>query len=228
MKRFCIAAALLALTTSAGLAGSLADPPVEPMVPAPAPQPAFNWTGAYAGLGLGLMNQRDTAPPGGFVLAPARGGELSALIGYNWQGDSAFVFGGEAMIATGRVRGAEPCSNPVFECRSSVGSTAALRLRLGVAQDRTLFFITAGVAQMSVTHSTELQPSPGLTSVRRGRSAATLGIGIEHAMAGNWNIRGDIETYRLRGGTYILDNNLDYSPARGNATAARLTLVRRF
>jgi len=189
---------------------------------------AFNWTGGYAGVGIGYLRQRDTERAPGFVLAPARGAQLSALIGYNWQGAGAFVVGGEMMVAGGSVRGNVPCGNPAFNCATRVGSTAALRLRLGVANDRTLVFMTAGVARMSVTHSTELQPVPGLTSVTVGRNASTVGVGIEQAMMNGWNIRGEVEGYRLRAGTYILDNNLNYSPPRGRASAARLTLVRRF
>lgn len=227
MKTHIAAALALILSTSAGLAGSFTEPPVDPVVPTPAP-PAYNWTGAYAGVGIGYLRQRDRSPGASFVLSPTNGAQLSALIGYNWQGTGPLVVGGEAMIAGGRVRGSGLCSNTAFTCSSSVGTTAALRMRIGVAQDRTLFFMTAGLAHMSVTHRTERQPDPGLTSVTRSRGAWTVGLGVEHAMMNGWNIRGDVEAYRLRGGTYILDNNLNYSPRRGQATAARLTLVRRF
>lgn len=228
MKSTLAALAVVVATSSAALAGGNVVP-VDPIVPPPPPAPVFNWTGGYAGLGIGMLRQSDTAAGGApFVLAPARGGQVSALLGYNYQGAGAFVIGGELMVAGGSVDGAEPCANPVFECATDVGSTAALRLRMGVAQDRTLFFVTAGVARMSVTHSTELQPVPGLTSASVNRNATTFGIGAEHAMTNGWNIRGDLEAYRLRSGTYILDAGGNYSASRGTATAARLTLVRRF
>lgn len=227
MNKLAAAFALLSLGATAAHAGGRIVP-IEPPVIPPAPPAAFNWTGAYAGLGIGMLRQSDTPEIGTRVLAPARGAQLSALLGYNWQGAGAFVLGGEVMIAGGNADGAEPCANAAFSCATDIGTTAALRLRLGVAQDRTLFFVTAGVARMSVTHSTELQPAPGLTSVSVNRNAATFGIGVEHAMLNGWNVRGDLEAYRLRSGTYTLDNALNYNATRGTATAARLTLVRRF
>jgi outer membrane immunogenic protein len=230
MKRICTALTALVVGVSPALAGGYGVAPTEPVVHTQVhAAPAFNWTGGYAGLGIGMMRQSDTALNGpAFVLAPARGSQLSGLLGYNYQGAGAFVFGGELMVAGGSVDGAEPCDNASYECATDVGTTAALRLRMGVAQDRNLFFVTAGVARISVTHSTEQQPSPGLTSVTVNRNATTFGIGVEHAMLNGWNIRGDLEAYRLRSGTYPLDFGLDYSTSRGTASAARLTFVRRF
>jgi outer membrane immunogenic protein len=229
MQRFVTTLAALTLSATAAFAGGRVTP-VEPIVqpPAPAAQ-AFNWTGAYAGLGIGAIRQSDTARNGpGFVLAPARGGQVSGLLGYNWQGAGPLVLGAEVMIAGGSVRGSAPCANPAFVCATSMGTTAALRLRLGMAQDRTLVFVTAGLARAEIRHSTEAQPFPGLTAVSLGRNGVTMGIGVEQAMAQGWNLRGEIEGYRFRSGTYTLDFGSDYSASRGVATAARLTLVRRF
>ena len=229
MKQVLAALALISMSATGAYADSKMDLAPKRVVSPPPVVATYNWTGAYAGLGLGYLRQSDTQFSPTRILAPARGAELSVLLGYNFQGATPLVFGGEIMLAAGSVKGDEPCANPAYTCASEVKTTAALRGRVGFAQDRTLFFMTAGVAKMSVTHSTDNSPAlPGLTSVSDNRTALTLGLGVEHAMMNGWNIRGDVEGYRLRGGNYTLDAGLNYSPPRGTAIAARVTMVRRF
>ena len=55
----------------------------------------------------------------------------------------------------------------------------------------------------------------------------TVGLGIEHAMANGWNLRGDLEHYRFRTADYTFTGEPPFS-TRTRANVVRLSLVRRF
>jgi outer membrane immunogenic protein len=216
----------LVAATGAAQAGSYTPVPVEPPVYTPEAPARFNWTGAYAGLGLAYGRARHTLTAGGAPNAfpDGRGGMASVLLGYNWQGAGALVVGGELMLSAGRMNGSGPCPNPLSVCTSSVGNLAAARLRLGVAQDRTLVFMTAGLASASVRYTA----TSALISVADSArvNGWTVGLGVEHAMANGWNLRGDLEHYRFRAANYTFPG--EPFTARARANVVRLSLVRRF
>ncbi|PQO22903.1 hypothetical protein C2I36_10505 [Rhodobacteraceae bacterium WD3A24] len=94
-----------AFAGTAAIASGPGPAPVEPQVVEPA-QPAFTWTGGYAGLQAGtLQGEIDldtvrTSPPPAFPGAQehtaspdASGGEIGIYGGYNWQGANNTVFG---------------------------------------------------------------------------------------------------------------------------------------
>lgn len=214
--------ALVAATSA--FAGGRVVPVDPPLIP-PAPPPAYNWTGGYAGLGLGFGNASATLtgiPPTTFP--SARGVVGSALLGYNWQGAGAFVLGAEAMLSAGRIRGTATCPNPAFDCTARLDNMAAARLRMGVAQDRTLFFVTLGAA----TATQRFEGTNGvITDVTSARvNGWTAGIGIEQAMANGWNLRGDLEHYRFGSANHVITGNP--FTARTRANVARISAVFRF
>lgn len=225
MKSALAALALLAATSTAALAGGTVVP-VEPPVIPPAVEPAFNWTGAYAGLGIGHVRGEHTYPVTPTLFPDSRGWALSGLVGYNWQGSGPLVVGGELMLSGGRVSATAPCTNPAFDCTSRIGSMAAARLRVGVAADRTLFFVTAGVARANIRISSLELATDTLRTSSHSVNGTTLGIGIEHAMLNGWNVRGDLEAYRF--GDIDVTLLGTFPDVSNRATAARLTLVRRF
>lgn len=226
MKFTAAALALLTLGTAAQAGGRVV--PVEPLVIAPSVQhQVHNWTGAYAGIGIGYGQGRHTtaAPVPPNLFPDSRGGVGSVLLGYNWQGAGNFVVGGEVMIAGGRMAGTTGCGL-ASTCTSNIGAMAAARLRLGVAMDRTLAFMTVGVANASVRYG--ISGGGGADSASARVNGWTVGIGLEHAMTNGWNLRGDLEHYRFNTGSFTFPVIGATIQSRTQANVARLTLVRRF
>ena len=204
MKNLRVWIALAALMS--GLSAAMAaDLPHRP-VPVPQP-PAFSWTGFYIGVNAGLgwsnsgtINISDpilgrtsinTAGRSGFV----GGGQ----IGYNWQRER-WVFGLEADIQYSSLKsGVAWAAYEWFGFNSSNSQyLGTVRARVGYAFDRTLIYLTGGLAYGGLNGNWW----HGTTS----NAGWTLGGGIEYAFTDNWT--GRIE------GLYVDLNN-------GNHTATR-------
>jgi outer membrane immunogenic protein len=220
MKHLLLAGAVALGSASAASAGTLTPAPVEPMIPAPvAPMPQmYDWTGGYVGLGLtygeGRYNQA-TLPqfwPNG------SGWGLSGLAGYNWQSGNT-VFGVEGHLGTGRIRGTTDLG--ITTVSTQIDGLASLRGRVGVAQDRTLLFVTAGAAAGRLNHTAE-----GLDSETRTLHGAVVGVGFEQALGG-FNLRGDLEHYRFSNRDFTTAG-LPFDGLRSRANVARLSAVFRF
>lgn len=220
MKTILLASvATLGLATAAS-AGNLTPAPAEPVVPAPvAPMPAaYDWTGGYAGLGLSYGEARHnqaTLPqfwPGG------SGWGLSGLAGYNWQ-SGATVMGVEGHLGTGRIRGTTDVGGTTVN--TNLDGLGSIRGRIGVAQDRTLLFVTAGAAAGRLNHT-----AVGLDSQTRTLTGAVVGVGVEQALGGV-NLRGDLEHYRFSGRDFTTAG-LPFDGVRSRANVARLSAVFRF
>ena len=222
MKKLTIAIGALAFSAGVASAGGMVVP-AEPVVAAPVPATTYDWTGAYAGLSLTYGRSRHSTPSA-FTLPNAKGYGGGALIGYNWQAGN-FVYGLEVAGDMTRLRGTDPCANPAWECRSRVNSVISGRVRAGVAMDTTLLFATVGLASASIRHSTTLPPNAPDTDSRR-ISGVMFGAGIEHALAGGWHIRGDLEHYRFSRKTFELD--IPYPNVRATMNLARVSAVFRF
>jgi outer membrane immunogenic protein len=98
------------------------------------------------------------------------------------------------------------------DIRTNVRSLASLRGRVGFAADRTLVFLTAGPAIGNVRHE-----AVGLDSVRivRNANGVVVGVGVEHALANGWNLRGDLEHYRFRSRDFTTGGATSPASARG-------------
>lgn len=216
MKSLAFAAAIALVAT-----GAMADSDAVRKV-----APAHNWSGGYVGVGLGMLSASPSVTPGTVVRSDASGGQASLLLGYNWRARGNLMVGAELMIANGGVDGNTACTNVAFQCFSDVGTTAAARLRLGLARDRTLFFGTLGIAAARITYSNNNGVVTSTAS--HTASGATLGLGFEHAMQNGWNLRGDLEHYRFGRANGSLPGAGVAVTTKTTATAVRLTLVRRF
>lgn len=222
MKRFALSAGALVLSTSMALAGSLAPVVVEAPVYTPAPVATHNWTGGYIGLSLNYGRSAH-AVPGPGILPRAAGFGGGALAGYNWQSGD-LVFGAEIAGNLTRMNGVADCANPAFTCRTRVNNVISGRLRAGVAMDNTLLFATGGVASASIRHSTTIG---AVTDADTNRTNGLMvGVGLEHAFAGGWNLRGDLEHYRFRRQNFALD--VPYNNVRATMNMARISAVLRF
>lgn len=196
MKKFLLASAAAIAFASGAQAADLgvARVPVAAAVIAP----AFGWTGFYIGLnaGLGIANTNLSALSNGFVPGSGSGFVGGLQLGYNYQINN-LVLGVEGDIGYFGV------SRSVSE---TVGATTAtlrwrtqwdgsLRARLGVAADRTLFYVTGGVAfadfNLSVSAANARLNNAVAVGETQTRVGWTVGAGIEHAITPNWTVRGE-------------------------------------
>ena len=202
MKKLATATAALLFSATTALGGTLVLAEPEPVVYTPAPAPAYNWTGGYAGVQLGAYNARHrmTFELETIMSNPDSSGLHGGLYaGYNWHGGGSTVFGVEGELNAFSGSGeASLFGPPDFETEipnevwySRVRSDAALRLRAGVlADENTLLYATLGVAAARYRFSVEDLPVP--RDEHSGtRTGWTAGLGIEHAMQNGWNVRAD-------------------------------------
>lgn len=223
MKKFALASGAFALSTTMAVAGSLAPAPVEPPVYAPAPRVmAYDWTGAYMGVGITYGRGNHTAEGGAPFTAPNSSGPgLGVVAGYNWQNGN-MVFGGEVAGVFSRMNGTNDCGlGGGLECEARLNNFAAVRARLGVAMDNTLVFVTAGYATDVQRHTISLGGIEVASQARR-YNGPVIGVGVEHGFSREWTVRGDFEHYRF--GT----ENFFGFPVRSTTNLARVSIVRRF
>ena len=129
-------------------------------------------------------------------------------IGYNWQSGS-FVYGIEADISGLAAKfdtdWRPDRGNPSIVSTHSVDWLATIRGRAGLAVDRTLLYVTAGVAFGGVNNRVHAfcnvqagggQCNPADTetvlSNDETRVGWVAGGGIEHALTYNWTVRGEV------------------------------------
>jgi len=255
MRKILTSLSALALSAGMATAGGMVAP-TEPIVAAPAPLATYDWTGGYAGLGLtygrasyksGLSGFLDAELPedtgAGFFWPSGSGWGIGGFAGFNWQNDN-IVYGVEAHLSGHRMRGTRRITaveggndiedeEVIGRIRTDVRSLASLRGRVGVAQDRTLFFVTAGPAIGNVRHTATIDEGPFEGSYSQSRSVGGLvvGVGIEHALANGWHIRGDLEHYRFgkrNFNTLGLPEGPDFPNVRTRVNLARISAVFRF
>ena len=204
MKTMYCAASMSAVlaTLLGGVSGAMAsDLPHRP-VPVVQP-PAFTWTGFYIGVNAGLgwsnsgtINISDpivgntsinTAGTTGFV----GGGQ----IGYNWQ-HQRWVFGLETDIQYSDLKSGVAWAAYEWFGYSSSNSQyfGTVRGRVGYAFDRTLFYVTGGLAYGGLNSNWW----HGTTS----NTGWTLGGGIEYAFTDNWTGRIEGLYVDLNSGTH--------------------------
>jgi len=227
-------------TMSAG--AFAADLPRRQAAPAPAPAyiaPVFTWSGFYVGLNAGAAfgdrNRhlsidttntiyRDLFQAGA---AGVQGGNSDtaftggAQAGYNWQ-TGALVAGVEADI---NYRGHG--SNDAYAFSGSFNQTpyrfeyfgdrgghwfGTLRPRIGYAMDRTLLYVTGGLAfgpSRDAGYARVTNAAGGVVAEWRGGGNGsnwgwTLGAGVEHAFSANWTAKLEYLYVKLDDGSRTL------------------------
>lgn len=220
MKQVLLAGAVALGTATAATAGNLGPVTADPVVPVPvAPMPViYDWTGGYAGLGLtwGRASHSQATLPEFWPNGSGWG--LSGLAGYNWQ-SGAMVYGVEGHLGWARMRGTTDVGGTIVN--TDLEGLASVRGRIGVAQDRTLLFATAGLAAGRLNHT-----AVGVDSETRTLNGAVIGVGFEQALAG-FNLRGDLEHYRFSGRNFTT-TGVAFDDVRTRANVARLSAVFRF
>lgn len=191
MRLSLVSTAVLAtcLTTT----GFAADLPTRapPVVYTP---PAFTWTGFYIGLnaGVGWTDTHSvtitgpTAASSGIISGGGGDGAFvgGGQIGYNWQ-SGALVYGLETDIQyvdTGTRVSWGAYSWWAGRNGGDGGYLGTVRARLGYAIDRTLIYVTGGLAYGGLNSN----PLSGNTTSNVGW---TVGGGIEYAFTDNWTAK---------------------------------------
>jgi outer membrane immunogenic protein len=187
MRKSLMAATVLSALSAPAFAADLPSRQVAPAAPV-AYAPVFTWTGFYVGLnaGYGWANSNDVSfvntvtgatttfsngNDGGFV----GGGQL----GYNFQ-TGAFVFGLETDIQYADLGGSTTYG--VFGTYGNNGNYfGTVRGRLGFAMDRTLLYVTGGLAYGDI--------GSNIFGGDDTRVGWTVGGGVEYAFTNNWTAK---------------------------------------
>ncbi len=198
MQKFLIAAALVVTTANAEAADLAARIAFKK---APVAATAYDWTGVYAGVNVGLAvggegrSGLDVLGFGGsfetFNLA-SLGAVGGGQTGYNYQFGN-WVIGAEADI---QGIGNDKHSNCVLTCNALNGAMLSedmqwfgtVRGRVGYASGPILNYFTAGFAYggVTTTNTERLLGATGSFTSDRIKTGYTLGSGIEAALGGNW------------------------------------------
>lgn len=183
------ALALLATTTS-GVAADLGPYGARKSTKdfgAPSYAPAFSWSGFYLGLQAGYGWGTTEASTGtvanlnqaySYDSAGALGGVHA---GFNWQAQQ-LVLGIETDLELSGLDGSG-LGTQGSRHSSAIDWTGSFRGRAGFAADRTLFYLTGGLAYGDIAAT-----GPDFTT-SDWRTGWTLGGGIEHAFGQNWTAR---------------------------------------
>lgn len=214
MKTILTAAIALLGATSA----FAADLPARAYTKAPVIAPAYNWTGFYVGANVGYgwgRSQTDTFldPTSSWAIeAVAFRNELTALsnarynpagvvgglqAGYNWQVGSWLLgleadFNGSDVNKTIQYSGLNGGIVRNFTQSTKLDWFATFRPRIGYASDKTLLYITGGLAVGEVEGSWQLLSDNGYAKAGSGKDTRlgwTAGAGVEQAFASNWSVK---------------------------------------
>ncbi len=212
--------AVAALTTGAYATDlpSIKGPPVY------VPPPVYTWTGFYGGGTAGyswnnlavtnidydpIIGALGALPGGGNSNLPSSGVALGGTAGYNYQ-IRGFVIGVEAdgswlsnrTSTYGAFDAIFNASHQTFN--SKIDALVTGRIRLGVAVDPALLYVTGGVAAGHVENSyvAKIYEAPEPTWSDCGwRVGWTAGAGVEVKIDQNWSVKGEGLYYQLASDT---------------------------
>jgi outer membrane immunogenic protein len=220
MKKITLAvAAASILFTGAASAADLRRPAVK--APPPVVAPIYSWTGFYIGVNggwafdgwsdstgdlianTGLAGQVAAGTVPRFLGANHEGGFGGGQIGYNWQMNQ-FVLGVEADIQAADIGKTNTFIVPpvgIFVQTTNTGRDhidwfGTARVRLGLAANTALFYVTGGAAYGGVNSSASVVGTPPGTGTFVGSFSDTrfgwaAGAGVEWAFAPNWSVKAE-------------------------------------
>ena len=224
LKKTLAVAAVLAIGTGAALAADAALPYTK----APVAVPYYNWSGFYIGGNIGgvASGSQVVDGPSGSAVGNRNGGDGLDLFksgvtggvqaGYNWQVAPNWVFGMEGDInALGTkhsVCDLNDCSLAnrdfvPFSTRTDYLST--IRGRVGYAWNRSLIYVTGGLAIARVTDSFNDFFLASTSSNAATRTGYAVGTGVETALWGNWSLKAEY-LYANLGTNRVTDNDGEF------------------
>ncbi|WP_214476621.1 outer membrane protein [Mesorhizobium sp. dw_380] len=157
---------------------------------------AYDWSGLYAGVHFGYVAAKSDLTVFNYgggsadvVTSMDADGFIGGIhIGFDQEMASRFVLGAEADLAYNNVEGLTIFAGGVTMLKSELKWSGSARLRAGYAFDRTLPYITGGVAAAKY----EVTGTTGTDSVQlhdETHTGWTLGAGVEHAFTDKWIAR---------------------------------------
>lgn len=187
MKKLLLSTAILFGLGSAAFAADTisAEPPA-----------GFVWTGGYVGLeagyGWGKSHHFTEVIPAStdkFSIDGALGG---VTLGYNYQINN-WVLGAETDFSAAALHGKDPDGASGWNCEATGCETkvewfGTVRARAGIAFDRTLPYVTGGLAYGHVKGYIE---GDSLYSNSETRAGWTVGAGVEHAFTDNISVKAE-------------------------------------
>lgn len=205
MKTFIVAAAFIASGLGTAIAADLVPRTYTKAEPLAAPY--YNWTGFYIGgnvggvaaggrvatdptnaIGSGNGDQNDIFKSG------VTGG---AQVGYNWQASPNWVLGIEGDF---NWLGSSRSTCDINDCNSNnpliftakTDYLATVRGRIGYAWDRSLLYVTGGLAIAGVNDSFTNYSLTEIDSHKATKTGYVVGGGIETALwASNWTVKAE-------------------------------------
>jgi outer membrane immunogenic protein len=196
-----IAVSLAALASTPGQAADIA------YKSAPAMQPAYNWSGFYAGLngGGGMASSQHLDPDDEFasnIRFQQAFGTAGVQAGYNYQiGSSVIGLEGDYnWVGLNKTKLFNLCCDNPGTATFKFSEFATLRARGGLALDRTLLYVTAGVAFAHIQNTDAFaafdnQGRPVtpccIASEDKWKPGLAVGAGVEFALSQNWSVKGE-------------------------------------
>jgi outer membrane immunogenic protein len=183
----------------------------EPIV---VPRYGFSWTGYYLGGNLGYSwgdsSTFDSAAGAGFVVHPLGwAGGLQG--GYNWQMNNILA---GVEVDLGILGATDKQSSATRFVEAEYGSYGTLSARLGMTEDRWLFYLKGGLALANIENRAVVPG--GQTDSDETRVGYTIGGGAEYAFRPDWSMKieymymnlGDYTSGSTTGDVFRHDNEL--------------------
>jgi outer membrane immunogenic protein len=163
--------------------------------------PYYNWTGWYGGINAGYgwdPNYQVNSPGEATMFLPLepRGGFFGVQLGYNWHYAPRWLAGIEADFQFADI---EDRANFTAGGGGTNQSTAHVQLqhfatirgRFGHVMDRTLIFVTGGVAfgHFGANIFADFDANDGAIIGDKWEVGYVVGAGVEYAFANNWLIK---------------------------------------
>ncbi|MGU9979112.1 outer membrane protein [Phreatobacter sp. HK31-P] len=199
------------------------------------PAPAGGWAGGYVGglIGAGFSMNRFSDVGGAMGAAGTTysinpvGVALGLYAGYNWQLSSTGVVGVEADLTYNTASGSTPGIGGGSSVSAKAQFAGSLRVRAGVAIDRALLYVTAGLALGNPSqYAVWGAPQGQINSLRVGLA---VGAGVEYMVSRNWTVRFETIYYDFGSSRATDLTNTGYVfPTRSSQVQARVGASYRF
>jgi outer membrane immunogenic protein len=211
MRKFFAAVALATMALSG--AATAADVDVAAPVYRVRSYAPFSWTGFYIGVhGGGDWFSKDwfvplTATniaafclgcPGSAGSHTASGWLAGGQVGFNYQ-IAWFVGGIEAQVSATKLEGSNAIPFfPAISVNSKTDTIGTFAGRIGIAMDRTMFYLKGGGAFAHDTFWTSTAGAPILSSLTDTRWGWMIGVGLEWAFLDNWSVKAEYNHLEFR------------------------------
>jgi outer membrane immunogenic protein len=173
----------------------------------------FSWTGFYIGVhGGGDWFSKDWFVPltatniaAGCVGCPGSAGSHTASswlaggqVGFNYQ-IAWFVGGVEAQISATKLQGSNAIPFfPAISVNSKTDTLGTFAARIGIAMDRTMFYLKGGGAFAHDKFWTSTAAAPVLSEATDTRWGWMIGVGVEWAFLDNWSVKAEYNHLEFR------------------------------